>query len=75
MDQGETEKAVDSLSRGLEVDPHSFDSYMLLSSAYEKMGHLREAIAAVEEAQRIRSDAPEVKAALDRLNSRQNEPK
>jgi tetratricopeptide (TPR) repeat protein len=75
LDQGETEKAVDNLSRGLEIDPHSFDAYMLLSSAYEKLGHIKEAIAAVEEAQRIRSDAPEVKTTLDRLNSRQNDSK
>ena len=63
------------MSRGLEIDPHSFDAYMLLSSAYEKLGHIKEAIAAVEEAQRIRSDAPEVKTTLDRLNSRQNDSK
>jgi Tfp pilus assembly protein PilF len=70
LDQGETDNAIDNLSRALEVDPHSFDAYMLLSSAYEKMGHIKEAIAAAEEAQRIRSDGPEVKVTLDRLNAR-----
>ena len=75
LEQGQTDEAVDNLSRGLEVDPNSFDAYMLLSSAYEKMGHTKEAIAAVEEAQRIRADAPELKTTLDRLNARQNESK
>jgi tetratricopeptide (TPR) repeat protein len=75
LEQGETDAAVDHLSRALEVDPHSFDAYMLLSSAYEKMAHLREAVAAAEEAERIRSDAPEVKTALERLNARQKDSK
>ena len=75
LEQGQTEDAVDHLSRALEVDPHSFEAYMLLTSSYEKMGHIREAIAAVEEAQRIRADAAEVKTALDRLKTRQKEAK
>jgi tetratricopeptide (TPR) repeat protein len=70
LEQGGTDDAVDSLSRALEVDPQSFDAYMLLSSAYEKMGHIKEAIAAIDEAQRIRSGAPEIKTTLDRLNAR-----
>jgi tetratricopeptide (TPR) repeat protein len=72
LDQGDTDTAIDSLSHALEVDPHSFDAYLLLSSAYEKMGHVKEAIAAAEEAQRIRPDASEVKATLDRLSSRKD---
>jgi tetratricopeptide (TPR) repeat protein len=75
LEQGETDQAVDNLSRALEVDPHSFDAYMLLASAYEKMGHIKEAIAAAEEAQRIRGDATEVKTTLERLNSRQKDSK
>lgn len=75
LEQGDTDEAVDHLSRALEVDPHSFDAYMLLSSAYEKMAHIKEAIAAVEEAQRIRMDAPEVKTTLERLNARQKDSK
>jgi tetratricopeptide (TPR) repeat protein len=67
LDQEDTEAAIDSLSHALEVDPHSFDAYFLLSSAYEKMGHVKEAIAAAEEAQRIRPDAAELKDTLDRL--------
>lgn len=66
---GQSEAAVEDLNRALEIDAHSLDAYVLLSSAYEKMNHLKEATAAAEEAQRIRSDAPEVKAALDRLKS------
>jgi len=69
LEEADTDDAIDSLSRALEVDPHSFDAYMLLSSAYEKMGHPKESIAAAEEAQRIRPDAPEVQSALDRLNA------
>src|SRR5215475_4275008 len=72
LDQGDTDTAIDSLSHALEVDPRSFDAYLLLSSAYEKMGHVKEAIAAAEEAQRIRPDASEVKATLDRLSSRKD---
>ena len=75
LEQGDNDKAIDSLSRALEVDPHSFDAYMLLSSAYEKMGHVKEAIAAAEEAQRIRSDAPEVQLTLDRLGAKQKDSK
>jgi tetratricopeptide (TPR) repeat protein len=69
LELSQSDQAVDSLSSALEIDAHSFEAYMLLASAYEKMGHVKEAIAAVEEAQRIRSDAPEIKEALDRLNA------
>jgi tetratricopeptide (TPR) repeat protein len=72
LEQNDTDAAVDSLSRALEADPRSFNAYMLLSSAYEKMAHVKEAIAAAEEAQRIRSDSPEVKATLDRLTARKD---
>jgi tetratricopeptide (TPR) repeat protein len=72
LEQSDTDSAIDSLSRALEVDPQSYDAYVLLSSAYEKMGHLKEAIAAAEEAQRIRTGDPEIKATLERLNSRKD---
>ena len=75
LEQGRSDEAIDNLSRALEVDPHSFDAYMLLASAYEKMGHIKEAIAAAEEAQRIRTDSSEVKTTLERLNSRQKDSK
>ena len=55
--------------RALEFDAHSFDAYLLLSSAYEKLNHTKEAVAAAEEAQRIRTDSPEVRATLDRLKN------
>ena len=42
---------------------------MLLAMAYEKLNHLKEAVAAAEEAQRIRPSDAEVKALLDRLRS------
>ena len=60
-------QAVDG--QALDIDPHSFDAYITLSSAYEKMGHVKEAIAATEEAQRIRPGLSEVNATLDRLNA------
>ncbi len=66
---GDSEAAVDDLNQALEVDSHSFDAYMLLAMAYEKSNHIKEAIAAAEEAQRIHSSDPEVKALLDRLRS------
>ena len=65
-----TEDALESLNHALEIDTHSFDAYILLSAAYEKMGHNKEAISAAEEAQRIRPQAPEVTAALDRLKDK-----
>src|SRR5215470_8727851 len=70
LEQSNTDAAIDSLSRALEVDPQSYDAYVLLSSAYEKMGHVKEAIAAAEEARRIRADDPEIKTTLERLNTR-----
>jgi tetratricopeptide (TPR) repeat protein len=69
LEIGDGEVAVEDLNRALEFDAHSFDAYFLLSSAYEKMNHIKEAIAAAQEAQRIHPDAPEVKALLDRLHS------
>jgi cytochrome c-type biogenesis protein CcmH/NrfG len=42
---------------------------MLLSFAYDKMGHNKEALAAAQEAQRIRPDAAEVQSTLDRLST------
>jgi tetratricopeptide (TPR) repeat protein len=75
LELGQMEQAIDNLSHALEINPHSFEAYMLLSSAYEKMGHIKEATAAVEEAQRIRADAPEAKAALERLTARSDSAK
>jgi len=73
LEQGDIDNAIDSLSRALEIDARSFDAYMLLSSAYEKMGHAREAVAAAEEAQRIRPEAPEVTATVERLGAIQKD--
>ena len=72
LEQSNTDSAIDSLSHALEADPQSYDAYALLSSAYEKMGHVKEAIAAAEEAQRIRANDPEIKATLERLKSRKD---
>ncbi len=72
LEQSDTDSAIDSLSHALEADPQSYDAYALLSSAYEKMGHVKEAIAAAEEAQRIRANDPEIQATLERLKSRKD---
>jgi tetratricopeptide (TPR) repeat protein len=69
VEVGDTEAAIEDLNRALEVDSHSLDAYLLLSMAYEKLNHVKEAIAAAEEAQRIRPDSDDVKTALDRLRS------
>jgi tetratricopeptide (TPR) repeat protein len=69
VETGDTEAAVGDLNQALEVDSHSFDAYMLLAIAYEKLNHLKEAVAAAEEAQRIRPSDTEVKTLLDRLRS------
>src|SRR5262249_43252887 len=66
---GQSDAAIEALNRALEFDAHSLDAYLLLSSAYEKTDHLKEAVAAAEEAQRIRPDSADVKAALERLKS------
>ena len=70
LELGRAEDAVENLNRALEIDSHSYDAYILLSSAYERIGHIREALAAAEEAQRIRPGTPETSTAIDRLNSR-----
>jgi len=69
LEIGDSEAAVEDLNLALEYDAHSFDAYFLLSTAYEKMNHIKEAIAAAEEARRIRPDSPDVKAVLERLHS------
>jgi tetratricopeptide (TPR) repeat protein len=66
---GDGDAAVEDLNRALEFDAHSFDAYILLSAAYEKMNRSKEAAAAAEEAQRIRPDSSDVKSILDRLHS------
>jgi len=66
---GDIDAAVEDLNHALEIDAHSLDAYLLLSTAYEKMNHVKEAIASAEEAERIRPDSPDVKAALDQLRS------
>ena len=69
IEVGDADAAVEDLNRALEFDAHSFDAYYLLSTAYEKMNHIKEAVAAAEEAQRIHPNSPEVKTILDRLHS------
>jgi tetratricopeptide (TPR) repeat protein len=75
LELGRGEDAVQALNRALDADPHSYDAYLLLSSAYERTGHDDVAIAALQEAERIRAGAPEVKASLDRLNARKESQK
>jgi tetratricopeptide (TPR) repeat protein len=72
LELGRPEAAVETLNRALEFDAHSFEAYLLLSAGYEKMGLTREALASLDEARRIRADAPEVAAASQRLNARKD---
>jgi tetratricopeptide (TPR) repeat protein len=67
LELGRAEEGVEMFNYALEFDSSSFEAYMLLCSAYEKMGHAKEALAAAQEAKRVRPDAPEVVAALQRL--------
>jgi tetratricopeptide (TPR) repeat protein len=60
LEKGDTELALDKLNQALDIDPNSFDAYLALSSTYEKLGRPKEAAAAIEEARRIRPDAPEL---------------
>jgi superkiller protein 3 len=69
LEIGRVEEAIQELNHALEADPQFFEAYLLLSSAYERTGHLTEAVAAIEEARRIRPTAPEVAPALARLNA------
>ncbi|MBI4473816.1 MAG: tetratricopeptide repeat protein [Acidobacteria bacterium] len=60
IELGRFDEAVEVLNQALELDAHSYDAYVVLASAYEKMGHTKESAAATEEAQRIRpiKDSP-----------------
>jgi Tfp pilus assembly protein PilF len=62
LELGDIDHAIEKLNEALEIDPNAFDAYMLMSSAYEKMGRNHEARAALQEAKRIRPNAPEVVA-------------
>ena len=48
------EIAIEELNAALDADPNLRDAYILLSSAYKKKGREREAVAAPEEAKRIK---------------------
>jgi tetratricopeptide (TPR) repeat protein len=48
--------AIEELHAALDVDPNLRDAYLLLSSAYKKLGREPEAAAAAEEAKRIDKD-------------------
>ena len=67
IELGRPESAVETLNRALESNSTLFDAYFVLSSAYEKMGRIKEAIAAAEEAERIRPSSTEVKQVIGRL--------
>ena len=59
------------LNRALVIDNENPEAYLLLSSAFERMGRVEEAMAAAREAQRIEADVPEITRTLDRLRKRQ----
>src|SRR5690606_3726591 len=60
LELGRGEQAVEMLSRALDIDSHAFDAYLVLASAYQMMGHYKEASGALDEAARIRPGAPEI---------------
>ena len=57
LELGRTGNAVESLNIALALNAHSLDAYTLLSTAYEKMNKTKEAKAAADEAERIRTDS------------------
>src|SRR6185369_1600864 len=69
VEQGRVDEGIDELNRALDIDPHALDAYIVLSSAYEKTGHDKEALAALDEARRIRPDDPAIQTARDRINA------
>jgi tetratricopeptide (TPR) repeat protein len=70
---GDPEAAVRQLNFALELNSQEFDAYVLASSAYEQLGHVEAALAAAEEADRIRPDDGELDATLARLKERKSE--
>ena len=67
LSQGELEEAVELLNEVLEMNSQYFEAYLLVSSAYEKLGHLDVALGAAEEARRINPEDPELADVLARL--------
>ncbi len=70
---GEPGSAVSQLNLALELNSQQFEAYFLVSSAYEQLGHVDTALAAAEEADRIRSDDAELVTTLARLRERKSE--
>ena len=64
---GKLETAVERLNSAVGLDSQLFEGYMLVSSAYERLGFADVALAAAEEARRIRSDDPGLASTLARL--------
>ena len=64
---GKLETAVERLNFAVGLDSQLFEGYMLVSSAYERLGFADVALAAAQEARRIRSDDPELASTLARL--------
>ena len=64
---GKLETAVERLNSAVGLDSQLFEGDMLVSSAYERLGFADVALAAVEEARRIRSDDPGLASTLARL--------
>ena len=69
VEQGRVDEGIDQLNRALDIDAHALDAYIVLSSAYEKTGHEKEALAALDEARRIRPDDPAIQTAKDRITA------
>ena len=57
-------QAVNAYRTALEIQPHNVDALNNLGLAYQELGQFEKAIAAYEEALRLRPDLPEVEANL-----------
>ena len=64
------ELALDRNPGQLRLDSQLFDGYLLISSAYERLGFIDVALAAAQEVRRNRSDDAELASTLTRLGER-----
>ena len=67
LSQGKLEESVDLLNAAVGMNSQCFEAYLLVSSAYEKLGYLDAALGAAEEARRISPDNPDLTDVLARL--------
>jgi cytochrome c-type biogenesis protein CcmH/NrfG len=66
---GDTTGALEAYERSEQLDPKYWRTPMSRGLLLERMGRLKEALAALEKAARISPDAPELRGALDRVRA------